>query len=174
MPMPPLTIKPHLTPEAVKQHYKSCKNPREKSYWHLIWLMVNPRKTVLVTEAAETVGFCENWARIIVHRYNKEGVDKFIDKRRSNKGRAPLLNKKQQKELRELLTQKKPEDGGLWTAPKVAKWIQKKTKKSITSVGAWKWIRKAGFTLQVPRPKHIQSANEEEMVAFKKKWLPTA
>ena len=169
--MPPLCIKPHLTYEAIGQRYKTCKNATEKSYWHLIWLMANPHHPMLVTEAAKTVNFCENWARIIVHRYNKEGVQHFIDKRKNNQGKKPILNKKLQAELRVALTQKKPADGGLWTAPKVAKWIQKKTKKSITSVGAWKWIRKAGFTLQVPRPKHIQSASEEEMATFKKKWL---
>jgi len=172
--MPALRIKPHLTCEAIRQRYRTCKNPVEKSHWHLIWLMIDPRKPMVVTEAAETVGFCPNWARILVHRYNDEGPEKFIDKRKNNVGKKPFLNDRQQKELRKLLIQKRPPDGGLWTGPKVAAWIRKKTKKNISPVGAWKWIRKSGFTLQVPRPKHIQAATKKEEHAFKKNWMPNS
>jgi transposase len=173
MPMPPLRLKPHLSYGEIGKRYRSCKNPVEKSYWHLIWLMANPKKMILVTEASEAVGFCENWARIIVHRYNDGGIDEFIDKRRNNPGKKPILNKKQRKELIRLLTKERPKDGGLWTGPKVAHWITEKTGKPITAVGAWKWIRKSGFTLQVPRPKHIRSASVDETEAFKKNWLPS-
>jgi transposase len=171
MPQPALKVKPHLTHEEVGQRYRKCKNPIEKSRWQLIWLMTNPKKEILVTEAAEIVGFCSNWARILVHRYNSEGSEKFIDKRKNNKGKKAFLNKKLQKELRNTLINKRPPDGGLWTGPKVAAWIEKKTKKHITAVGAWKWIGKLGFTLQVPRPKNIQAANEKEKKEFKKNWI---
>lgn len=173
MPQPPLKVKPHLTPAQISERYRNCKDAREKSYWHLIKLMSHPKKEMLVTEAAEIVGFCPNWARILVRRYNEEGADNFIDKRKNNEGREPFLNEKQQEELKKMLLSKRPPDGGLWTGPKVATWIKKKTKKNITEVGAWKWIRKSGFTLQVPRPKNILSANEKEVVEFKKNWLPS-
>lgn len=168
--MPPLRVKPHLTHEEISQRYRKCKNSIEKSRWQLIWLMTMPKKELLVTEAAQSVGFCQNWARILVHRYNNEGPEEFIDKRKNNVGKKPFLDEKQQQTLKDMLTKKRPPDGGLWTGPKVAKWIERKTKKHITAVGAWKWIRKSGFTLQVPRPKNIQSANEKEVKEFKKNW----
>ena len=87
MPQPPLKIKPHLTYGEITERYRKCKRGREKSYWHLIKLMTDPKKEMLVKEAAETVGFCQRWARILVHRYNEEGADNFIDKRRNNQGR---------------------------------------------------------------------------------------
>ena len=170
MPQPPLKIKAHLSHEEVGQQYRKCKNSIEKSRWQLIWLMSNPKNAILVTEAAQIVGFCQNWARIIVHRYNDEGPEKFIDQRKNNKGKAAFLNEKQQEELKKLILTKSPPGGGLWTGPKVAAWIEKKTKKHITAVGAWKWIRKSGFTLQVPRPKNIKSATETEAKDFKKNW----
>jgi len=170
MPQPPLKIKPHLTHEEVGQRYRKCKSPIEKSRWQLIWLMTNPQKEMLVTQAAETVGFCRNWARTLVHRYNSEGPEKFIDKRKNNKGKKAFLSKKQQKELRNMLINKRPPDGGLWTGPKVALWIKEKTQKPITAVGAWKWIKRLGFTLQVPRPKNIKAATAEEAKEFKKNW----
>jgi transposase len=171
MPMSPLRIKPHLSHTEIAGRYRKCKNAREKSYWHLIKLMTDPKKKMLVREAAQIVGFCQNWARILVHRYNEEGPENFIDKRANNHGREAFLNDKQQEELKENLINKKPPDGGLWTSPKVAAWIEKKTKKHITAVGAWKWIRKSGFTLQVPRPKNIKSASIEEVAEFKKNWI---
>ncbi len=170
MPQPPLKIKPHLSYEEITKQYRTCKKGREKSYWHLIWLMANPKKEILVTEAAQTVGFCQRWARTLVNRYNEEGYENLIDKRRNNQGRQAYLNDKQQEELKKALVKQKPPGGGLWTGQKVANWIKKKTKKNITVVGAWKWIRKSGFTLQVPRPKNIQSASEKEVREFKKNW----
>lgn len=169
MPCAPLKIKSHLSYEEIGIRYRKCKNPVEKSRWHLIWLMANPQKDTMVTEAAKTVGFCNNWARIIVYRYN-EGPENLIDQRKNNLGKTPFLTEKQQKKLKDMIIKKRPPDGGLWTGPKVAAWIEKETKKHITGVGAWKWLRKSGFTLQVPRPKNIQSASEEETIEFKKNW----
>lgn len=171
MPQALLRIEPHLTHEEIAKKYRGCKNAREKSYWHLIKLMTEPNKARLVTEAAQLVGFCQNWARILVHRYNEEGPENFIDKRKNNQGREAFLSAKQQEQLKKILIEKRPPDGGLWTGPKVALWIEKKTKKRITAVGAWKWIKKSGFTLQVPRPKNIKAATKEETAEFKKNWI---
>jgi transposase len=171
MPQPALKIKPHLSHEEITKNYRTCKKGREKSYWHLIWLMANPKKEILVTEAAQAVGFCQRWARTLVNRYNDEGPKNFIDKRSLNHGRPSFLNEEQQKELIKAITKQKPPGGGLWTGPKVAAWIKKKTKRSITAAGAWNWIIKLGFTLQVPRPKNIKSATEKEMQEFKKNWM---
>lgn len=168
-----LRIKKHLSFEEVTARYKICPNPREKSYWHLVWLMAHPNNPRSVLEAAKIVGFCKNWARTLAHRYNEEGPENFIDKRKRNKGKEPILDKKQQASLRKTLTKKRPPDGGLWTGPKVAKWIEEKTKKPISSVGGWKWIRRSGFTLQIPRPKNNKSATPKETEDFKKNWMPS-
>lgn len=169
MSQPPLRIKPHLSYAEITKQYRECKTGREKSYWHLIWIMSNPKKEILVTEAAQTVGFCQRWARILVNRYNTEGYENLIDKRRNNQGRQPFLNDKLQKELKKALTKQRPPGGGLWTGPKVAAWIEKKTQKNITPAGAWNWIVKSNFTRQVPRPKNIKSATKKETKDFKKK-----
>lgn len=168
--MPILRINPHLTHAELTKKYRARKNAREKSYWHLAWLMDNQKKIITVKEAAETVGYCQRWARTLVNRYNKDGPEKFIDKRKNNPGKKALLTKKQQKELKNILINKRPPDGGLWTGPKVALWTKEKTKKHITAVGAWKWIKRLGFTLQVPRPKNIKAANKKEVLEFKKNW----
>ena len=59
-------------------------------------------------------------------------------------------------------------DGGLWTAPKVARWIAERTGQSVHETTAWRAMRRLGFTLQVPRPRHRRSASAAEQAAFKK------
>ena len=116
------------------------------------------------------VGFCERWARILIHRYNEGGEEKLIDQRKNNAGQTPFLDENQCRKLKKIILEEKPKDKGLWTGPKVAEWIEKETGRSITDAGAWHWIRRLGFTLQVPRPRNIKSATEEEVKDFKKNW----
>jgi len=164
-----LRIAPHLTFEVIESRYKTCANGRNKTRWHLIWLMANPDKPLRITAAAQMVGYGEHWARILVGRYNKGGAEHLVDQRKHNKGREPILSKEQQDKLKKTLTEEKPDDTGLWTGPKVAAWITRETKTPITPQGAWIWLRRMSFTLQVPRPSHTHAATDEEQAAFKKK-----
>jgi transposase len=59
-------------------------------------------------------------------------------------------------------------DGGLWTAPKVAAWIEERTGRAVHETTAWRAMRRLGFTLQVPRPRHRRAASEREQARFKK------
>jgi transposase len=59
-------------------------------------------------------------------------------------------------------------DGGLWTAPKVAAWVGGRTGRSVHETTAWRAMRRLGFTLQVPRPRHARAAGEREQARFKK------
>jgi transposase len=59
----------------------------------------------------------------------------------------------------------------LWTSTKVISWIKKKTGKQVHKTTAWRAMKAAGFTLQVPRPQHRQAATQQEQEAFKKSLL---
>lgn len=167
MSQPLLQIKPHLKYIGIKYRYRACKNAVEKTRWNLIRLMAKPKMSI--TEAAESAGICERWARQIVHRYNKEGAKGLIDKRKNNKGQKPILTKKQQEKLKNTLANKTPPDKGLWTSPKIADWIEKETGNCPNSlVTSWNYLQQLGFTLQHPRPCHIKSATEKEKRGFKK------
>lgn len=168
MPQAPLQPKPHLTYNELTQHYRSCKNPVEKTRWQLIWLMANPNKPILVKEAAKTVGLCERWARQLVHRYNQEGIIGLIDKRKNNKGKEPILNSQQRKQLKQAILKQKPPDNGLWTSVKVANWIEEKIGKRPNDRTGLNYLYELGFTRQQPRPEHTQVASDEEIKQFKK------
>lgn len=168
MPMPPLRIQPHLSYKKLTTKYRTCKNTIEKSRWHLIWLMSNPQNPLLVTQAANTVGFCERWARQLVNRYNVEGSQGLADKRRGNQGQEPVLDDKQKQKLSYALTKEQPNDKGLWTSPKVADWIEQATGTRPTNQTGLNYLHELGFTLQQPRPTNIKTATELEIKSFKK------
>lgn len=169
MPQTLLRPKAHLSYNELTQHYRLCKDSREKTYWQLIWLMSNPEKPLSVKQAANTVGFCQRWARQLVHRYNNEGAKGLIDKRKNNLGsQEPALNEKQKDKLRYTLLYESPADGGLWTSVKVADWIKQETGKLPVKTTGWNYLKALGFTLQQPRPLHQKAATEEEIKQFKK------
>ena len=164
-----LRPKPHLSYQEIKERYDQADTKRHQRYWNLIRLMSHPTKPLTVTEAAHAAGFGQRWARQLVHRYNEKGPDGYFDQRKHNPGNDPLLNEKQQAQLREAIMQGRTEDGGLWTNVAVRDWIEKKTGYWPTSEQTGlNYLRTLGFTIQRPRPRHTQAASPQEVATFKK------
>jgi transposase len=70
------------------------------------------------------------------------------------RGKKPLLKEEQFQELKEQL-KKRPPDGGLWTGPKVARWIEKITGiEKVWNQRGWDYLKKSKYSWQKPRPKH--------------------
>jgi hypothetical protein len=59
-------------------------------------------------------------------------------------------------------------DGGLWSGPKVARWVKEKTGKTVSAVTGWQYLRTLGFALLRPRPKHSEAATPEMQTIWKK------
>ena len=59
---------------------------------------------------------------------------------------------------------------GVWTGPKVARYVRTRWGITIGPVTAWRWLRTLGFTLQVPRPSHPRSADPPTRRAWKKTY----
>jgi transposase len=122
------------------------------------------------SQAARRVGRSSAWMTKLARRYNKEGAEAVPNKRGESIGRKPHLSKQAAVELDQALHGPAP-DGGLWTAPKVAGWIKSHTGADVDESTAWRWMRRLGFSLQVPRPQHRRKATPDEQEAFKKSWL---
>jgi transposase len=106
----------------------------------------------------------------LARRYEAEGVEALGDRRRGNRGAKPLLGEADLEALRERL-QTPPDDGGLWSGPKVARWIAARL--GLVHVHAprgWEALQKLGWSLQVPRPKNPRAAPPDEQEAFKNVW----
>jgi len=162
-----LRPKPHLPYEEVTSRYRTCTNIRQKSYWHVIWLMSHPSHPQTVAEAVRNSGYSSNWIRELVKRYNAEGPDGLIDKRLHNPGQAPLLTSEQRTELAQALLGSAP-DGGLWTGSKVQGWVEARVGIRPGETTGLNYLHDLGFTLQQPRPNNTHAASPKEQAAFKK------
>ena len=163
---PLLELKDYLSSKELKERYLKSTDAVERSHWQILWLVGRKADRMKPQEASEVTGFSPDWIRKLMRRYNKEGPNGIFDKRKNN-GNEPILSEAAQMELNEKI-QKSPEDGGLWTGPKVAQWISKKLNCKVHAATGWRYLQRLGFSLRVPRPEHKKSATAQEQEAFKK------
>jgi transposase len=163
----PLTLPPHLSSVEIAKRMRACADAVERTHWQIIWLLDQGQR--VPTVAAE-LGYSEAWVRTIVHRYSDQGAAGLKDRRRANPGATPLVNAAVRAALQTRLADP-PDDGGLWTGPKVARWLSDRLGRPIAPQRAWEVLRSLGFTLQRPRPTAV-STDPDAQAAFKKGGLP--
>lgn len=153
----------HLSVDDLAYRYRKATDPIERSHFQIIWLLARGKR---VREVAESTGYCTNWIRILARRYNQDGPHALADQRQHNKGASPLLSGEQQGKLQHALELRAP-DHGLWTGPKVAYWMGEQTGRKIHPQRGWDYLKRAGFSLHIPRPRH-HKAEKEKQEAFKR------
>lgn len=162
--MKPAELVRHRTTEELEHAYRQAERPVERSRLQILWLK-SKRKTIL--EMIEVTGFSRTTISTLIRRYNDEGVDAVLDRRKFN-GSAPALNEAQQETLFLAVRDTQP-DSGIWTSRKVQEYIRKQFDIEITDVCAWGYLRRLGFSVQMPRPKNVKAASAEEQGVFIKK-----
>lgn len=161
----PITLKPHLSAKELYRCYRTCQRPQEKVRWRALYLIAHGEQA---NRAAHRVGRTSGWITQLARRYNERGAEAVPNQQGDLRcGSKPHLDAKAAHELDHALRAAAP-DGGLWTAPKVAAWIAERTGHSVHESTAWRYMRRLGFTLQVPRPHHRRRATLEEQAGFKK------
>lgn len=160
-----LHLTDHLSLDELERRYRQARDPVARSRYQIAWLVGQGR---LTREVADVTGYSRNWIGQLVRRYNAGGPDALGDGRQHNPGATPLLSPAQQAKLRATLAQP-PKDDGLWTGAKVAAWIQEETGRTVYVQRGWEYLRKLGYTPQIPRPRHPQ-ADPAAQAAFKKTW----
>jgi transposase len=156
----------HRTVNQILRKYRACRHPVEKVRWHAVWLLARtdePRTPALV---ADLVGLSAVTVRAVLHRWNAAGPDGLTDGRKGN-GSDPKLTPRRRDALYAALRDRPP-DGGLWSGPKVARYVRDRWGVSVGPVTGWRWLRDLGFTLQVPRPSHPRSADRPARRRWKK------
>jgi transposase len=161
-----LPIVPHLPPEQIVRRYRSCRNGIEKTHWQVLWLLTRPEEPLTPAQAAHHVGLTAGWVRTLLKRWNVDGPDGLADRRAVANGGHPKLSPAQQAELYEVL-QQPPSDGGLWTGTRVVAYVHDRWGVAVGKPTGWKWLRRPGFTLQVPRPRHPEAASPAEQRVWK-------
>lgn len=155
---------PHHTTEELEVAYRQAERPIERSRWQIIWLKSKGKS---IPEIIDATGFSRATISTLIAAYNANGEQAILDKRQFNKS-DPALNPAQQEALFQVL-QRPPETGGLWTSKKVKIHIQEHFGIEVTEVCAWGYLKRLGFTVQVPRPTHTEAASPEEQGLFIKK-----
>jgi transposase len=160
-----LPVSTHLLHEEVGRRYRNCPDPKEKTRWHLIWLLLKPGDPHCCEQAAPLVGLSDVYARAVLKRWNARGPEGLADRRKANKSQGKLTVP-QQAELFDAL-QHEPPDGGLWSGPKVAAYVRDRWGVRACPQTGWRWLKRLGFRLRVPRPRHPKAATPEQQ----RRWL---
>jgi transposase len=148
--------------------YRKASDPVLRTHLLMVWRMSlgDP-----IREVARMVGYSEKWTREIARRYEEQGLEGLGDRRQGNPGakERALLDEEGQAELREAVLKGSPPGGGMWSGPKVARWIeQKRGLEKVHAQRGWEYLRKVRMSPQVPRPSNAQGADSDEREAFKK------
>lgn len=162
-----LNIPAHLSVDEVEQRYRRSNDTVARSQWHIVWLLAGGASSAAV---AISTGYSVNWIREIARRYREDGPTGIGDRRHTNPGAAPLLDRTQQEHLRAALGGPPP-DGGIWTCRSVAAWMSAAVDRPVSEQRGWAWMRRLGFTPQRPRPRATR-ADPAAQAVFKKGGSP--
>lgn len=102
----------------------------------------------------------------VLHRYRASGLEGLKDRRHTNPGAPTLLSDAELLLLAQTLRADFAE-GRVWNGKQVQAWVHDTLGKDIHLARAYEFLDAVAFSLQSPRPQHVQ-ANEVEQEAFKK------
>jgi transposase len=156
----------HLSLRQLEARYRASQDATEARHLQAIWLLAQGR-TVL--EVAEVLAFVPRWVEQLAARYNASGPGALGDQRRCNGRPASLLTPELLAALARRL-KKPPDDGGVWSGPKAAAWMARRLgRAAVHPQRGWDALRRLGWSLQSPRPRHPRAAAAEERTALKKR-----
>ena len=91
-----------------------------------------------------------------MRRYNQDGPQALGDRRHHNPGGTFLLSPEQQVQLHQALDEPPP-DGGLWSGPKVARWIYRQLGRQVPLQRGWEYLKRLNYSQRVLRPRHAKA-----------------
>ena len=165
----------HLSVEELEARYRAARDVTEARHVQAIWLLAQGRS---VLDVAAVLAFAPRWVVRPAARYNALGPEALGDRRRRNGKAASLLTP----DLLAALAARvrtPPEDGGLWSGPKVALWmaahlglakaleIGVEEGPGVHPQRGWEALKRIGWSVQAPRPRHARAATPEQRAAFR-------
>ncbi len=159
----------HLPLEELEARYRAARDVTEARHYQAIWLLAQGRTFL---EVAEVLAFVPRWVEELAARYNTFGPEALGDQRRRNGRAASLLTEAVLAALTERV-RTPPDDGGLWSGPKVAAWMARHLGLEwVHPQRGWEALKRIDWSLQAPRPRHPRAATPEQRAAFKGGSMP--
>ena len=155
----------HLGVAELQAGWRESKDATLARHYQVIWLLAEGRSCA---EVARLTGFVRRWVEELASRYNRFGPSRLGDRRRGNGAKPKILTPEILAMLRERV-KTRPDDGGVWTAKKVAAVIAAALGvPRVAEQRGWEALRAIGWTIQRPRPQHARAATPEEQEEFRK------
>lgn len=165
-----IILQAHLTSAELEQRYRAAKEPNERSWWQILWLLSQGRSG---REIATVTGYSPYWIGQIAKRYNAEGPAGMVNRQRTTSHRAPrMLSAAQQEELRMTLAGPAPNGAKQWTCRAVADWMANQLGRPVQVQRGWDYLQRLKQSRQAPRPQHALS-DPEQQAEFKKTSAPS-
>jgi transposase len=160
-----IALAPHMSSAELESAYKEAADPVAKSHFHALWLV---SEDYAAAEVAGLLSFSTRWVHTLVRRYNERGPSALADLRSGNGAKPRILTAEALAALKQRI-KTAPPDGGLWSGPKIARWLADfHGLKSVHDQRGWDALMAIGYSVQKPRPRHPQAASEEDRQALKK------
>src|SRR3712207_1171087 len=157
----------YLPVEELEARYRASHDATQARHLQAIWLLAQGR-TVL--EVAEVLAFVPRWVTQLAARYNASVPEALGDRRRRNGRAASLLTPEVLSALAERL-KRPPEDGGLWSGPKVAARMARHLGLAqVHPQRGWEALKRLEWSVQAPRPRHPRAATPAQREALKTSW----
>src|SRR3954462_10828479 len=155
----------HLSVDDLEARLRAGQDPTATRHVQVIWLFARGHT---IADVAAVTSFVPRWIEQLLARYNAHGPEALGDLRRRNGSAPSVLRPELLARLPERLATP-PSDGGLWTGPKVARWMAGELGlAAVLPQRGWEALKAINWSVQKPRPRHPASATPEEREAFKK------
>lgn len=156
----------HLSVDELEQRYRAAKEPHERSWWQILWLLARGQ---LAKDIAESTGYNRAWIGQIAKRYNEQGPVGMVNRQHTTSWRAPrMLSAAQQEELRQALAGRAPDGSKHWSCRAVADWMAERLGRPVQVQRGWDYLQRLQHSPQVPRPRHAL-ADAAQQETFKKR-----
>jgi transposase len=153
----------HLTQAELEQRYRRARGVVERGHWQIVWLLSTGKR---VAEVAAVTGYCEDWIRKLVRRYNAQGEAALNDKRRGHSGRPRLLTAAQEAALKAELAAAEAAQQA-WNSVQTAAWMSRKLGRLVRANRGREALKRLGFSTKTPRPRHAKADGQAQDL-FKK------
>lgn len=155
-----------LPVEELEARHRASHDATEARHLQAIWL---PAQGRTVLEVAEVLALVPRRVTQPAARPNAVGPEALGDRRRNGRT-ASLLTPELLAALAERL-KRPPGDGGLWSGPEVAAWMARHLGLAkVHPQRGWEALRRIGWSIRAPRPRHPRAATPAQRGAPKKSW----